>query len=207
MEGFAEGLSESHDLLATIGRMGACGAVAEALAFVRPAIGSAATGGLERMLHGRDIRPGQKRGLCVGNTRKGKGTKLMVLVDGQGLPLGVYLSSANRAESDLAEVTVESRVTDKKPRIIVADKGYDAKALWERFRKYNVDLIVPHRRNRKERFQDGRRLRRYRHRWIVERTNAWLFNFRRLVVRYDREIAHFRAFVHLACAMIVLRRF
>lgn len=32
----------------------------------------------------------------------------------------------------------------------------------------------------------GRRLRRYRHRWIVERTIGWLGNFRRLTVRYDR---------------------
>src|SRR6266478_5121303 len=37
---------------------------------------------LERVLHGWDVRPGQKRGLCVGPTRKGKGTKCMVLVDG-----------------------------------------------------------------------------------------------------------------------------
>jgi transposase len=131
----------------------------------------------------------------------------MVLVDGQGLPLGVYLSSASPGESTLAEVTVEARVTNKKPRKIIADKGYDAKPLWQRFRKYKIDLIAPHRRNRKERFQDGRKLRRYRHRWIVERTNAWLFNYRRLVVRYDHKIEHFRAFVHLACAMIVLRRF
>jgi hypothetical protein len=34
--------------------------------------------------------------------------------------------------------------------------------------------------------QDGRALRRYQRRWIVERTNAWLGNFRRLVVRYAR---------------------
>jgi len=45
----------------------------------------------------------------------------------------------------------------------------------------------------------------FRLRWIVERTNAWLFNFRRLVVRYEHKLENFRAFLHLACALIALR--
>ena len=45
-----------------------------------------------------------------------------------------------------------------------------------------------------------------RRRWIVERTNAWLGNFRRLVVRYDRSLTIYGAFFHIACFMIVLRR-
>jgi IS4 transposase len=64
-----------------------------------------------------------------------------------------------------------------------------------------------HRWNRnKPRTQDGRALRRYRRRWKVERTFAWLGNFRRLVVRYDRSIMIYEAFLHIACFMIVLRR-
>ena len=39
-----------------------------------------------------------------------------------------------------------------------------------------------------------------------ERTNAWLGNFRRLVVRYDRSLTIYGAFFHIACFMIVLRR-
>src|SRR5262249_5177050 len=50
------------------------------------------------------------------------------------------------------------------------------------------ELICPHRRNRtRPAMQDGRSLRRYRHRWIVERTIAWLSNFRRLVVRANTD--------------------
>jgi transposase len=48
---------------------------------------------------------------------------------------------------------------------------------------------------------------RYRRRWIIERTNAWLFNFRRLVVRYERRIETYRAFLYLACSLIALRQF
>ena len=54
--------------------------------------------------------------------------------------------------------------------------------------------------------QDGRTLRRYKRRWIVERTFPWLGNFRRLAVRYDRSLTVYRGFFHIACFMIVLRR-
>ena len=59
---------------------------------------------------------------------------------------------------------------------------------------------------RKPTTQDGRALRRSRRRWTVERTIAWLGNFRRLVVRYDRSLAIDQAFFHTACFMITLRR-
>lgn len=95
-----------------------------------------------------------------------------------------------------------------KPERIVADRGYDSRALWERLRRRGIDLIVPHLKTRKRRcWQDGRKLRRYRHRWIVERTIAWLLDFRRLLVRQERRLDVYRAFVHAACMLIVLRRF
>ena len=130
----------------------------------------------------------------------------MVLVDGQGVPLGVHLSAATPAESSLALATLEGRVTERLPDRIIADKGYDARHLWDAMKARGVDLIAPHLRTRVNRYQDGRKLRRYRRRWIVERTNAWLFNFRRLVVRYEHKLENFRAFLHLACALIALRR-
>ncbi len=70
-----------------------------------------------------------------------------------------------------------------------------------------IDLIAPHLSMRRTRYQDGRKLRRYRPRWIVERTNAWLFNFRRLVIRYENKLENYRAFLHLACALIAVRQF
>ena len=96
-----------------------------------------------------------------------------------------------------------------KPERLVADRGYDSRALWERLRKRGIELIVPHLRHRRaeNRWQDGRKLRRYRHRWIVERTIAWLLDFRRLLVRHERQLLRYRAFVHAACMLIVLRRF
>ena len=68
--------------------------------------------------------------------------------------------------------------------------------------------ICPHRGNRvKPKRQDGQKLRRYWHRWIVERTIAWLHNFRRIATRWDRNLLMYRAFVHVAYLLFTLRQF
>ncbi len=141
----------------------------------------------------------------------------MVVVDGQGLPLGNYLDSASPAEVTLAEKTLATiRVPRRrrqpngrrcKPERVIADKAYDSDPLRGRLKRRGIDLIVPHKRNRvRPPTQDGRKLRRYRRRWTIERTIAWLGNFRRLVVRWDRSPAIYQAFFHIACFMIVSRR-
>ncbi len=69
-------------------------------------------------------------------------------------------------------------------------------------------MIAPHRHNRKKKHtQDGRKLRRYRRRWKVERLFAWLQNFRRLVVRYERYSSNYLGFVLLGSLVILLRTF
>ena len=128
------------------------------------------------------FRSGEKGGSAVGKTKRGKGTKWMVLVDGQGLPLGVRLESASPAEVTLAEATLaEVRVPRpqgrprQKPERVIADRGYDSDPLRQRLKKRGIDLIAPYRKNNRERrYEDGRKLRRYVRRWIVERTNPGL---------------------------------
>jgi transposase len=96
----------------------------------------------------------------------------------------------------------------KKPERIIADKGYDSDQLRERLRKRNIELICPYRDNNKDKkHEDKRKLRRYKRRWKVERTFAWLGNNRRLVVRYERNITVYSAFFHIACLILTLRRF
>ena len=140
----------------------------------------------------------------------------MVVVDGQGIPLGSILASASPAEVKLAEKTLEAVKVPRKgrgrpkkrPRRLIGDKGYDSDPLRKRLKGFKIDLIVPHRSNRKKaKTQDGRKLRRYRKRWKVERTFAWLGNFRRLIVRHERLVEVYSAFFHLACIMIVINRF
>jgi transposase len=87
------------------------------------------------------------------------------------------------------------------------DKAADADALRERQRSRGIDLLCPHRRNRKRAsLQDGRKLRRYKRRWKVERTISWVGNFRRLVVRWGRHIESYRGSFHVACMLITLNK-
>ena len=137
----------------------------------------------------------------------------MVVVDGQGIPLGNYLDSASPAEVTLLETTLEQIAVPrrrgrprKKPLRIIADKGYDSDPLRKRLKRRGIELVCPNRSNRRSKTQDGRKLRRYRRRWKVERTFAWLGNFRRLVVRWDRSLTIYSGFFHVACLMITLRQ-
>jgi transposase len=151
----------------------------------------------------------------VGPTKRGKGTKWMVVADGQGVPLGELLDSASPAEVKLLEKTLaqvavlrkgRGRPRSRFPRLIY-DKACDCDPLRKRLKARGIDLICPHKCNRvKPSTQDGRKLRRYKRRWKIERTMAWLGNFRRLVVRWDRDILIYRAFFHVACLMIVGRK-
>jgi transposase len=151
----------------------------------------------------------------VGKTKKGKGTKWMVVVDGQGVPLACHLASASPSEVKLLERTLdnidvieaEDEDAPPHPKRLILDRGYDSDPLRERLAGRGIEMICPHRRNRKRaKTQDGRKLRRYKRRWKVERTFAWLGNFRRLVVRYERTLRMYRAFFHVACLLITLRQ-
>ena len=159
------------------------------------------------MLHRRHFHSGEKRGAKVGKTKRGKGSKLMAITDTSGLPLAVYTDSASPHEVTLVQATLDQTHTLGRPRRIVGDRAYDSDPLDRELAEQGIELIAPHRSNRKRpKTQDGRPLRRYRKRWKVERFFAWLNKYKRVITRWDRCFLTFTAFVHLACAMILLRR-
>jgi transposase len=95
----------------------------------------------------------------------------------------------------------------KRPERLIADRGYDSNPLRARLVRRGIEPIIPARRNHQRApHQDGRKLRRYRRRWIVARTFAWLGHFRRLVVRDERLITTYTGFFPMACALLTLRR-
>jgi len=138
----------------------------------------------------------------------------MVVVDGKGIPLGVRIVSATPAEVTLAEETLSTiRVPrpgrgrpKQKPKRVIADKGYFSAPLRDRLAERGIELIVPPKKNRLPVTADGRKLRRYRKRWKIERTFAWMNGFRHLIVRHDRSLLIYTAFFHMACVIIAMRR-
>lgn len=214
VERSARRISRRVNLLAAAAPLGGAGRMAGSVAKATVDAGQTPVTGLGRSVPGCYFCYGQKGGSAVGKTRRGKGTKCMVVVDGNGVPVGAQLASAQLAECRLAESTLAAvkvpRSGRGRPRShlvrVIADRGYDSDPLRMRLHQRGTELIVPYRKSvHHRRFEDKRKLRRYRKRWKIERTNAWLQNFRRIQVRFDRLLTVFQGFFHLACAIITLR--
>lgn len=127
------------------------------------------------------------------------GSKLHVLSDAQGIPLVVGVSAANT--NDILALkpmvkgipAVKSRHGPRrwKPGKLRADKAYhsaDTRA-WLRELRITPRIARPG-------IESSERL--GRHRWKIERSFAWLFDYRRLAVRYERKSSLFLAFLGLA---------
>jgi transposase len=133
----------------------------------------------------------------------------MAIADTAGIPVAAHIESASPHEVKLVEATIDSSFTKYAPDRIIGDKAYDSDGLDDRLSdERGIEMIAPHRKNRKKpNTQDGRKLRRYKRRWKVERLFAWIQNFRRLVVRYEYHADNFLGMVQLGCVIILLRFF
>ena len=128
---------------------------------------------------------------------------MVVVVDYKGISLGSTITLASPHEVTLVDgVMTQIKVPRNGPgrpktlpKRLIADRAYDSDPLSEKHKKRQIDLICPHRKNRKKpKRQDGRKLRRYRKHWIVERTFSWIGNYRRLLVRHENLLSVYRAF-------------
>jgi transposase len=176
------------------------------------ALGSPRGGRRDRLgagVLGLGERGGQKGGEKVGKnpTDRGKpGSKRHLVSDRKGVPLAVVLTGANVHDSNVFEELVDAIEPikrpgrgrpRKRPRKLHADKAYDAKKCRQALRKRGIKSRIA--RKGKE---SSERL--GRHRWVVERTLAWMASYRRLAVRYERRANIHEAFLHLGCSLICL---
>jgi transposase len=147
-------------------------------------------------------------GAEIGPTKRGKGLKIMAIVDRHGLPLSVSTHAANHHEVRLVQLCFDFYMVEAKPENLIGDRAYDSDALDQELRHEGINMIAPHRSNRvKSRTQDRRKLRRYARRWLVERFFAWIQWRRRLLVRWEFYPQNFLGFVQLACLLILFRQF
>ena len=129
-------------------------------------------------------------GESMGCTKAGKGVRIMVLMDARGFPVAVDTTSASPHESELVQRLFDFMLTAEVPPRVIGDKACDSDRLDEQIAHLRIQMIAPHRRNRKleDITQDGRPLRRYDRRWKVERTISWIQNFRRLRIRWGNRL-------------------
>jgi len=210
LAGYASRVRIVRDGLEEAAEVAGGGGMDPDLAGVPGELGWTGEAGMVTGVFGWELRSGEKGGEEIGVTKVGKGTKRMLVADGNGIPLALLVARANQAEVKLAEATLDRvRVPRhrgrprRRPERLVADKGYDSDRFRGWLRRKGVIPCIPPRENRR-----GRRKRweeEYRERWRVERTFAWVGNFRRLVVRYERMASMYEAFCVIACILICLR--
>jgi IS5 family transposase len=145
----------------------------------------------------------------VGKTKVGKGMKLEVVVEASGLPLGLQTAAADVSEQQLLMPALDDVPIPVPPGTpVIADKGHDSDPLRDELEAEQLVPIIPHRKNRvKPSRNDGRRLRRYRHRWLIERTNAWLHCYRAVATRWAYYSFMYVGLVYVSFIHMALQRF
>ena len=151
---------------------------------------------------------GKKTGPNPTDRAKG-GVKRSLLTEGHGVPVGLVVAGANRPDLKLVEETVDSlivkrpRPTKTRPQGMCMDKGYDYAAVREIVQEFG---FTAHIRARGEEAQALKRQAGFKaRRWVVERTHSWMNRFRRVLIRWDKKVENYLAFLHFACALIAFR--
>jgi len=143
-------------------------------------------------------------------TDRGKrGAKRSLLVEANGVPVGLAIDGANRHDMKLAEATLESIPVHRElpaegeEQGLCLDKGYDYDDIRELVAEF---AFTAHVRARGEEAQALKREAGFKaRRWVVERTHSWMNRFRRILIRWEKKAANYLALLHFACAWITYR--
>lgn len=200
-----------NDLLAAVARLGNGRSVAEDLESVARRVGTLGRSesclGRHRQLLGAGHFWGEKTG--PNPTDRGKnGSKRHLMTDGDGLPLAIEHTGANVHDSELAMTLVDKvpaveqpdGTRECRPQLVFADQAYNAEEkIRQPLRERGIEPLIG---QRSDEHGSGLGIFRY----VVESCLEWLFQWRRLRVRYEKRADIHSAFLKLACAMICWRK-
>jgi putative transposase len=131
------------------------------------------------------------------------------LTEANGIPIGLAVDGANRNDMKMVRQTVESspvqrpEPTLEQPQGMCLDKGYDFDEVRQLLQEFG---FTAHIRARGEEAQAIKREAGFKaRRWVVERTHSWMNRFRRILIRWDKHVENYIAFLHFACALVALR--
>jgi Transposase DDE domain len=204
-----DGLRLRHDLLAALAGLEPGRGLASAAHRVAGPSGRNRSDRLEPCQSGQWQPAGQKGGPETGpnpTDRAKAGAKDHLLVDRHGVPLAAWQTAANDHDSQLFEPVIELVEPIKRPRGRPrarpekqhADKAYDIPRCHAYLKRRGIlDRIA------RKGIESSEKLGRFR--WVAERTIAWLFQFRRLAVRWERRDDIAQALLDFGCALICFR--
>lgn len=142
--------------------------------------------------------------------RSKMGTKRSLLVNEQGLPLGIVISGANTPDGPLLERTllampIERPAPQTTPQHLCLDKAYSGEPYTTVAEAAGYTVHVPDKANAKQKRkrQPGRRKPR---RWIVEVAHSWINRFRRLLIHWEKKGCNYLSQLYFACAIICWRK-
>jgi transposase len=153
---------------------------------------------------------GGKRWARIRPTAGSSGPSGACSPDGCGVPIGLAVEGANRNDFKMVEAPMMSipierpAPTQAQPPGLCLDKGYDDDEVRELLAEFE---FTAHIRARGEEAQAIKREAGYKaRRWVVERTHSWMNRCRRILIRWDKNVRNYLAFLHLACASITYRQ-
>jgi transposase len=218
----AAGVAERRDLPASARGVGAAGAARAGAAAAAAAVARRGQARLVAADRRRVAGGGEKGGEKVARTLRGSpGSRYHLAVDANGLPLEIRLAAGNENEQrHLLPLLDALAARDIRPAELWADRGYASQRLEAALRARRIEPRISKPRRAGDPIPAGtptrevwrgrrRRLKtrdpQARHRWPVERTNAWLKAMRRIATRHDRKADTYLAFLHLGMIVILTR--
>lgn len=157
-----------------------------------------------RARNARRKRPYEPEDFALGRSRGGFGTKLYLVADGGGIPLGAVVTAGHRHESVFFEEVMDTVRISRRRRLdaVVGNKGYSYPRIRTRLRRRGIEPVIPTRSNQAPELLDKAA---YRGRNHVERCIGWLKHCRRLATRYEKLASSYLAFVKVAMIQRCLR--
>ena len=139
---------------------------------------------------------------ALGRSRGGFGTKVHLLVEEHGIPIGIYVTAGQRHESKAFEALLGRVLLPRRrgqrywPEKLGGDKGYSYADVRGWLKRRRIEAVIPTRKDqpRIEPFDKPS----YRQRNIIERVVGWLKERRRLATRFEKLAQHYLAVVRLA---------
>lgn len=141
-----------------------------------------------------------------------KATKLSIITDDIGVPIGIHIDKSNIHDSKLTIQTLNSIPIDiSESKFLIGDRGYNGASLKEQVKNnYKLDFITQRKRKRgqKGKFR-GRKPKNYeklKNRFIVEHAFSWIKNYRRLYLRKDKQSTTFKNFIMFGIADLISKK-
>lgn len=141
-------------------------------------------------------------------TRGGFGSKVHLMTDAGGLPIGCVLTQGNRNECPVFDELLDRTLCacgGTAPMRLAADRGYSADRLRKKLSSMGIEPVIPYRRTEHVTDRLPLNTRAYKGRNVIERCVGRLKEMRRIGTRYDKLAASYLAMLTLGMTVLYLR--